>query len=206
MFIVRVTTHNQRHAFNNIDSRFGQNFHFFRVIGQQTNFVHAQQLEHIRTQREITLICRKAQLMVSFNGIITLVLQRVGADFIEQADIASFLTMIKQDTAPFFSNMGESRFELEAAIATQAKQCIASQTFGVDTRQDRRLTCDIAKNQCDMIVSGCQFFKSHHQEITPGGWQFGFCHTFKLHVILQIMLALSCRRLLASVLYCTILP
>ncbi|CNT72589.1 Uncharacterised protein [Salmonella enterica subsp. enterica serovar Bovismorbificans] len=39
-----------------------------------------------------------------------------------------------------------------------------------------------------MVVSGCQFFKSHHQKVTQWGWQFGFCHTFKLHVFLQIML------------------
>ncbi len=29
-----------------------------------------------------------------------------------------------------------------------------------------------------MIVSGCQFFKSHHQEIAPWGWQFGFSANF----------------------------
>jgi len=39
-----------------------------------------------------------------------------------------------------------------------------------------------------VILPGCLFFKTHHQEIAPWGWQIGFCHTFKLHVILQKML------------------
>ncbi|QUJ06511.1 hypothetical protein KCP69_16690 [Salmonella enterica subsp. enterica] len=36
-------------------------------------------------------------------------------------------------------------------------------------------------------MSGCQFFKSHHQKVTIG---LAVClpHTFKLHVFLQIML------------------
>lgn len=145
MFIFWITAHDQRHAFNNIDSRFGQDFYFLRVIGQQTYRIHAQQLEHIGTQREIALVCRKSQLMIRFNGIITTVLQRVSADFVEQANVASFLTVIKQNATPFFSNVGEGRFKLETAIATQAKQRIASQTFGVDARRDRCLACDIAK-------------------------------------------------------------
>ncbi|ABV12496.1 hypothetical protein CKO_01359 [Citrobacter koseri ATCC BAA-895] len=61
----------------------------------------------------------------------------------------------------------------------------------MDASQDRGLTRDIAINQRDVVVSGCQFFKSHHQEIAPWGWQFGFCHSFKLHVFLQIMLVSS---------------
>jgi hypothetical protein len=52
-----------------------------------------------------------------------------------------------------------------------------------------------------MILSGCQFFETHHQEIAPWGWQFGFCHTFKLHVILQkcacsaLFICLFCHKL-----------
>ena len=33
MFVIGVTTYNQRYAFNNINPCFGQNFDFFRVIG-----------------------------------------------------------------------------------------------------------------------------------------------------------------------------
>jgi hypothetical protein len=58
--------------------------------------------------------------------------------------------------------------------------------------QNRGLPRNIAKHQRDMILPGCQFFKTHHQEIAPWGWQFGFCHTFKLHVILQILSAPEC--------------
>ncbi|SAG34057.1 Uncharacterised protein [Enterobacter cloacae] len=54
--------------------------------------------------------------------------------------------------------------------------------------QYRRLPRNVTVYQGDVILSGCQFFKTHHQEIAPWGWQFGFCHTFKLHVILHTRL------------------
>jgi len=63
--------------------------------------------------------------------------------------------------------------------------------------KDGGLARNVAEDQRDMILPGCQFFKSHHQEIAPGGWQFGFCHTFKLHVILQILSAPECAFCLA---------
>ncbi|CCJ92842.1 hypothetical protein BN130_974 [Cronobacter malonaticus 507] len=53
--------------------------------------------------------------------------------------------------------------------------------------QHRLRAGNVSKYQGYVILSGCQFFKTHHQEIAPGGWQFGFCHTFKLHVILRIL-------------------
>ncbi|MNY77599.1 hypothetical protein D3C86_2175620 [compost metagenome] len=55
-----ITANDQRHALNDVNARLGQDFNFARVIGQQTHFIHAQQLEHIRTQGEITLIGSKA--------------------------------------------------------------------------------------------------------------------------------------------------
>jgi hypothetical protein len=58
--------------------------------------------------------------------------------------------------------------------------------------QNRGLPRNIAKYQRDVILPGCQFFKTHHEKIAPWGWQFGFCHTFKLHVILQILSAPDC--------------
>ncbi len=99
--------------------------------------------------------------------------------------------MIQQDPASLFSDVGEGGFQLKTAVAAQAEQGVAGQTLRMDAGEHRRLSGNIAIDQSNVILSGCQFFKSHHQEVAPGGWQFGFCHTFKLHVILQIKLALS---------------
>ena len=127
--VFRVAADNQRHAFHDIDARFSEDFHFFRVIGQQTHFVHAQQLEHICAQGEIALVSSKTELMVRFDGIVTLILQRVGADFIQQADIASFLTVIQQNATSFLCDMRKGSFKLKTAVAAQAEQRVTGQTL-----------------------------------------------------------------------------
>jgi hypothetical protein len=63
--------------------------------------------------------------MVGFHGVIALILQRIGANFIQQANVAAFLTMVQQDTAPLFGNMRQRRFELKTAITTQTKKGVA---------------------------------------------------------------------------------
>ncbi len=57
--VFRVAPDNQRHALDDINARLGKNVHLARVIGQQTHFIDAQKLEHIRTQREVAFIGRK---------------------------------------------------------------------------------------------------------------------------------------------------
>ncbi len=42
----------------------------FRVVSQQAYFIHAQQLKHIRTQREIALIGSEAELVVCFYRVV----------------------------------------------------------------------------------------------------------------------------------------
>ena len=56
VFVFRVTADDERNAFDDIDSRLGQNFDFLRVVGQQSNLLNAEQFEHIGAQRKIALI------------------------------------------------------------------------------------------------------------------------------------------------------
>ncbi|MNY43878.1 hypothetical protein D3C86_1788620 [compost metagenome] len=59
--------------------------------------------------------------MIGFNRIVALILQRVGADFIQQTDITAFLAVIEQYASTFFSDMRKRRFELETAITAQTE-------------------------------------------------------------------------------------
>jgi hypothetical protein len=145
--VFRIAANNQRHAFNDIDARFSEDLHFFRVIGQQTHFVHAQQLEHICAEGEIALVSSKAELMVGFDGIIALILQRVGADFIQQTDIASFLAVIQQHATSFLCDMRKSGFELETAVTAQAEERVTGQTLRMNAGQYRRLPRNVTVYQ-----------------------------------------------------------
>ena len=55
--------------------------------------------------------------MVSFDGVIAFILQRIGADLVQQADIAAFLTMIEQCAATLFGDGVQRRFQLKTTVA-----------------------------------------------------------------------------------------
>ncbi|CSG35430.1 Uncharacterised protein [Shigella sonnei] len=82
--------------------------------------------------------------MVSLYGIVTLILQCVSADFIQQTNVTTFLTVIQQNTTAFLGNLRQCRFELEATIAAQAEQGVTGQTFGMDARKYRGMPGNIA--------------------------------------------------------------
>ncbi len=51
--------------------------------------------------------------------------------------------------------------------------------------EHRRFAGNITEYQCQMVMSGRQFFESYHQEIAPRCRQFSLCHPFQLHVTLH---------------------
>ncbi|MOA50538.1 hypothetical protein D3C78_1735640 [compost metagenome] len=59
--------------------------------------------------------------MIGLYRISAFVLQCISADFIQQTDIATFLTMVEQDTATFFCDMLQRSFQLKTAVAAQAE-------------------------------------------------------------------------------------
>ena len=122
MRVVRVSSHNKWNALGDINPGFRQNLYLSWIIGQQPDFMHAQQFEHIRTNRKIALVGSKAQLIVRLYRVVAFILQGIGPDFVQQTDIASFLTMVKQDPTPLFRDLRQRGFQLKTAVAAQAEE------------------------------------------------------------------------------------
>ena len=55
----------------------------FTLCADMFKLLNVEQFEHIGAQGEVALIGGEAQLMVRLNGVVALILQRVGADFIQ---------------------------------------------------------------------------------------------------------------------------
>jgi hypothetical protein len=53
-------------------------------------------------QSEVTFIRSKTELMVRFDRIVALVLECISANFIQQANVTAFLSVIEQYTTAFF--------------------------------------------------------------------------------------------------------
>ena len=77
----------------------------------------AEVYQHLRASAVVAQVRGEAQFAVGFNGVVTLILQGVGADFVGKPDAAPFLTHVKQRAAPFFFNLAQGRAKLAAAVA-----------------------------------------------------------------------------------------
>ena len=127
--VKRVSVDNDRHSFAYGDAIAGKPHTFGRIISDQTNAGQAQVGKDLSSDTIITQIRSKAQLNIGFNGIITLILQRISPDFIRQTDTTSFLTHIQYYTAPFFFYHSQRCCQLIAAITAQGTESVAGQTF-----------------------------------------------------------------------------
>jgi len=90
----------------------------------------------------------EAQLMIGFDGIVTLVLECVGIDFVEQTDIAPLLPMIDQHPA-FRCDQLQSKMKLLAAVTLDRSKSITCQTLGVHS--DNRSIRKIIGKKCQMF-------------------------------------------------------
>src|SRR5205823_11023611 len=79
----------------------------------------------------------EAELLVGVDRVEPGVLQLVGAQFVDQANAAALLREVEQDAAGGFGDCRDRTAQLVAAIAPQAGQKIARETFGMEPHEHR---------------------------------------------------------------------
>ncbi len=65
-----------------------------RVVAEQPDRAHAEVAQHQHADPVVARIGRETQPFVGFDGIVALLLQRVGADLIDQTNAAALLIEI----------------------------------------------------------------------------------------------------------------
>jgi hypothetical protein len=145
-----------RYPFNHGHARRFEPRNLVRIIGEQPDPVLPEQRKHPRGNPEITRIDRKAQPCVGIDRIKALILERIGAQLVDQADPAPFLPQIEQDPPAALGNQSQRGVKLRPAIAFEAAQHIAGQAFAVEPHQ-WRLTVRTPDQKRDMILRrfGC---------------------------------------------------
>ena len=99
---MRIGRDDEGDAFNDLHS--GKGFDFFGIVGQQAQAGDPKMLQDEFDHFIRPFIRGKAQLMVGGDGIEPLILKGVGIDFVEQADVATLLSMV-DDHATFRSDL-----------------------------------------------------------------------------------------------------
>ncbi len=93
----------------------------------------------------------KPSRVVRVDRVETLVLQLIGAQLVDEADAASFLAQVEQHAPWRVGHFVERGVELRPAIAFEAAEHVAGETFAVQPHHGHRSVA-LADDQRDMLA------------------------------------------------------
>jgi hypothetical protein len=124
-------------AFGDADSGCLEGGDLFRIIGNESDGRDIQVFEDGGGQFKGAEIGGKAEHVVGFDRIETLILELVGAEFGHEPDAATFLLLVKQDTGALVGDALKGEMELVVAVAAERVEDVTGEALGVDAH-DRR--------------------------------------------------------------------
>jgi len=124
-------------AFGDPDAGVLQGGDFARVVGEEADGGDAEVAEDGGGEFVVAEIGFKAEGLVSFYRVVTVILEFVGADFVDQADAAALFIFVDDEAAAFFGDEFEREFELGAAIAAEGMEDVTGKALGMNAHQGR---------------------------------------------------------------------
>ena len=115
----------------------------------------------------------EAELEIRFDGVIAFVLQGIGADLIDEADAAAFLTQVDEDAAAFFGDLAHGCGELLSAVAAQRPEAVTGETFRVDAAEDGRSVIDLPHGESDVVLAIHAVHEAVDLKVAVLGREFG---------------------------------
>ena len=144
-----------RHALHDLDAAGCQRGDLVRVVGQQPDSLDAEGAQHGGGDVEIPLVGLPAQRPVGVHRVQPAILQRIGAQLVDQADAPPFLAEIQHRAGALGGHAGDGALQLRPAIAAQAAEQVAGEAFGMHPHQRgglRRRVADQDRQMLDALV------------------------------------------------------
>src|SRR5438445_6516511 len=103
-----------------------------RVVGEDARAPHAKVHEDLDADAVLAVIGLEAEAFVRLDGVEALVLQRVRAQLVHEADAAALLPQVKEDTATLAGDPLERGVHLRAAVTPLRAEEVAGEALRVD--------------------------------------------------------------------------
>src|SRR5271167_2405197 len=141
--ISRVRRDFDRHA-RNVYSITAQTFYLVWIVGQQLHLADAEVAKYLRANPVVAQILVEAEMQVGFDGVHPVVLQRVGANLVAEADAAALLVEINHDAAIRHHDSLERLLQLLTAVASRRREDVAGQALRMEPHQGGAPAADLA--------------------------------------------------------------
>src|ERR1035437_6022307 len=99
-----------------------------RVVGEQADGREPEIDENLVADPPLPLVRAEAELQVGLDRVVAALLQLVGLELVEQADAASLLRHVEENSTLLLRDAGERVVELLAAVAAKRVEGVAGQS------------------------------------------------------------------------------
>ena len=169
----------------NLDACQSECFDLFRIVGDKADLREAKLLENLSGKLELAAVGFIAKLKIGLDGVESLVLKFVSAEFGHEADASAFLLLVEEDTCTCICNGAEGELELLAAVAAKRVEDVAGEALRVDAH-DRRGTVNVSHDEGHgrfdasswgryVVVAALWIidntFEAKNPEVSPAGWE-----------------------------------
>ena len=144
-----------------------------RVVCQEADMCRAKISKDLCACHVLAKVGSEAELEIRFDGVIAFVLQGIGADLIDEADAAAFLTQVDEDAATFFGDLAHGCGELLSAVAAERPEAVAGEAFGVDAAEDGRSVIDLPHGEGDVVLAIHAVHEAVDLKVAVLGREFG---------------------------------
>src|SRR5262249_51179408 len=123
--------------------------------------------EDLRPDPVLARVDREAELYVGLDGVAPLVLERVRAQLVTEADPAALVpTQVDDDALVLFGDAFEREVELQSAIAPDRAEHVAGQALGVDSHEHVGLPRHLAADERHVLGSVEQRLEHVRRELS----------------------------------------
>ncbi len=105
---------------------------FGGVVGNQPHFADAEVVEDLGSESVVALVGFESEGFVGFDGVEAAILEFVGAELVDDADAAAFLSDVEDDAGAFGFDHLEGGGKLVTAIAAEGAEDVAGEAGAVD--------------------------------------------------------------------------
>lgn len=150
-FVVRVDLRGDGNLFDDFKAVAVKPNDFFGVVGKEANFSKAEISEDLGADAILAEIGFVAEFEIGVDGVITLFLEFVGADFGGEANAAAFLAQVEKDSFAAGGDLFHGLAQLAAAVATLGAEDVAGQAFAVNADKSGLAVGKIAAGKGKMV-------------------------------------------------------
>src|SRR5215216_1386713 len=144
----------ETHALNYLQARLAQCANLRRIVRHHAHRAQAKIEQDFGALIVAPQVSFEAEPLIGFDGVGTLVLQRIRADLVDDADAAPFLLLVDDRAVPFLLDQLHRRFELSAAVALDRAKHIARHALRVNTHKAWLVRAQLAFDEHNELFLG----------------------------------------------------